>query len=106
MFISNRTEQRNTELHKSNIKMFVWNINGLGKWKQNHKELTDIMNSSDIVLLVETLMGNMECELIKQIYCYKVHTIYSCRTMNKKAKRNSGGVLIFIIKDIRFLLYL
>ena len=26
--------------------MCVWSINGLGKWKQNHKELTDIMNST------------------------------------------------------------
>ena len=80
--------------------MCVWNINGLSKWKQNHKELTDIMKSSDIVLLVETWMTNMECEFIKQTYCNEVHTIYSCRKMNKKAKRNSGGILIFIKKDI------
>ena len=94
----NITKQRNTELHKSNIRVCLWNINGLGKWKQNHKELTDIMNSSEIVLLVETWLANMECELIKQTCCNEVHTIYSCRKMNKKAKRNSGGILIFLKK--------
>ena len=98
----NITKQKNTELHKSNIRVCLWNINGLGKWKQNHKELTDIMNSSEIVLLVETWMANVECELIKQTYCNEVHTIYSCKKMNKKAKRNSGGILIFLKKRHRF----
>ena len=55
----------------------------------------------DISLLVETWLTNEECELIKQTHSKEVEVVFSCRKMNRNAKRNSGGLLIFIRKNIR-----
>ena len=49
-----------------NIKLCTWNINGFVKWKQNHKDVVNNINTCDITLFVETWLTDEDWELIKQ----------------------------------------
>ena len=79
----------------------MWNINGLSKWKRSHIEMINMINNNDITLIVETWTSDQECELIKQDNLENFTILYKCRRMNKLAKRNSGGIVIFVKNIIR-----
>ena len=95
-----KAKQNIVEFDRCNFTLCSWNINGFSKWKQKHKEIISLMKY-DISLLVETWLTNEECELIKQTHSKEVEVVFSCRNMNRNAKRNFGGLLIFIRKNIR-----
>ena len=82
------------------IKISAWNIHGLTKWKHDHPDLLNLLNSNDITCIVESWFSETRCELMKNklIDKFSILYMYTCRKKNNRAKRNSGGIIVFIKK--------
>ena len=80
----------------SDIKFLVWNINGLSDFKLCDDVAGNLMRNFDIILLCETWAG-IEDEFVLDGYRY---FNYPRRFRHKNAKRNSGGLGIFIRESI------
>ena len=65
-------ESNNVQLNNQSVcnlehlKLGMWNINGLSKWKRGHIDMINMINNNDITLIVETWISDQECELTKQ----------------------------------------
>ena len=70
------------------------------KWKQEHSDFISIINSNEITLFVETWLGNKECELLSQHHRDKFTIFYMCRRKSQQAKRNSGGLMVFVKNSV------
>lgn len=75
-----------------------WNVEGLSNEKKNNKDFSDFITGFDLICLYETWTSkNSKIDLIgysKPIHSYR-------RFQNKRAKRASGGLLIYIKDSIR-----
>ena len=71
-------------------------MNGLGKWKIKHKDFIRVLESNDILSISETWMNQTESEIVSRNFSSTHKVVYSCRKQNKKAKRDSGGILVFV----------
>ena len=80
------------------IKISAWNIHGLTEWKHDHPDLLNLLNSNDITCIVESWFSETQCELMKNKLIDKFSILYTCRKKNNRAKRNSGGIIVFIKK--------
>ena len=80
------------------IKISAWNIHGLTEWKHDHPDLLTLLNSNDITCIVESWFSETQCELMKNKLIDKFSILYTCRKKNNRAKRNSGGIIVFIKK--------
>ena len=74
------------------LKLCTWNVNGLAKWKQQHK----LLNKNDIVCITESWKNETQVKLLEREVSNTFSIIYSCRRKNKRAKRDSGGIVVFI----------
>ena len=82
------------------IKISAWNIHGLTEWKHDHPDLLNLLNSNDITCIVESWFSETQCELMKNKLIDKFSILYTCRKKNNRAKRNSGGIIVFIKKRL------
>ena len=71
-------------------------MNVLGKRKITHDNFIHVLESSDILSLSETWMNQTESEIVSRDFSSTHKVVYSCRKRNKKAKRFSGGILVFV----------
>ena len=71
-------------------------MNGLSKWKRGDKNFINVLETNDIICVTESWMNNIECKIVQKDYENNFNIIYSCRKKSKNAKRDSGGILIFI----------
>ena len=76
--------------------MSTWNMNGFANWKRKHKDFMHLLQTNDIISLTETWLNDVECELICSEFSSDYKVMYSCRRKNKNAKRDSGGIMVFI----------
>lgn len=75
-----------------------WNIEGLSNEKKTNKEFSDFITKFDIICLIETwTRKNSKIDLTG--YSNPIHSFR--RFQNKRAKRASGGLLIYIKDSIR-----
>ena len=76
------------------LKVCYWNINGLNKEKYEEEEFVNTINKYDIICLTETWQDKQTNESTgKTPYGYK-EIKYTRKGKRKRAKRNSGGILI------------
>ena len=78
------------------LNMCTWNMNGLARWKMRHKDFIRVLETNDLVCVTETWLNKTESELICQEFRKNFKVYYSCRRRDKNAKRDSGGILVFI----------
>ena len=71
-------------------------MNGLARWKMHHKDFIRVLETNDLVCVTETWLNKTESELICQEFRKNFKVYYSCRRRDKNAKRDSGGILVFI----------
>ena len=71
-------------------------MNGLVRWKMHHKDFINVLETNDLVCVTETWLNKTESELICQEFRKNFKVFYSCRRRDKNAKRDSGGLLVFI----------
>ena len=75
-----------------------WNVEGLSSEKRNNKDFSDFISKFQIICLYETWTSkNSKIELTG--YSNPIHSFR--RFQNKKAKRASGGLLIYIKDNLR-----
>ena len=60
-----------------------------------------LLEINDIICVTESWMDTNECELIKQEFNVDFNIIYSCRKKDKRAKRDSGGIILFVRNRVR-----
>ena len=66
-----------------------WSSNK-SKWKEQHKEFIDI------VCITESWKNETQVKLLEREVSNTFSIIYSCRRKNKRAKRDLGGIVVFI----------
>ena len=71
-------------------------MNGLEKWEIKQKFFNPLPESSDILSVSETWMNQTESETVSRDFSCNHKVVYSCRKQNKKAKLDSGGILVFV----------
>ena len=71
-------------------------MNGFANWKRKHKDFIHLLQTNDIVSLTETWLNDIECALIHREFSKEYKVMYSCRRKKKNAKRDSGGIMVFI----------
>ena len=74
------------------MKIAFWNINGLGR-KYEQEDFLRIVNKYEIICLTETWGTDKNISNFVIPVGYKAFHHYR-RNKHKKAKRNSGGILI------------
>ena len=79
------------------FKVGFWNINGLGKEKFQNEDFVNIVNTYDILCLTETWREDGKSCLAPKGYKSKYH---NRKHKNKKAKRNSGGILVLYKNEL------
>ena len=75
-------------------------MNGFANWKRKHKDFIHLLQTNDIVSLAETWLNDIECALIHREFSKDYKVMYSCRRKKKNAKRDSGGIMVFIKKRL------
>ena len=78
------------------LKLCTWNVNGLAEWKEQYKEFIELLNKNDIVCITESWKNETQVKLLEREVSNTFSIIYSCRRKNKRAKRDSGGIVVFI----------
>ena len=78
------------------LKLCTWNVNGLAKWKEQHKEFIELLNKNDIVCITESWKNETQVKLLEREVSNTFSIIYSCRRKNNRAKCDSGGIVVFI----------
>lgn len=77
-----------------NVSICSWNINGLG---QKHRDESFIENVKyDINIILETWKGDSPDIKIKDYYSFSKY-----RMRKKRARRNSGGIIVYIKNEIK-----
>ena len=84
------------------IKISAWNIHGLTEWRHDHPDLLNLLNSNkakltNITCIVQSWFLETQCELMKHKRIDKLSILYTCRKKNHRAKRNSGGIISFLL---------
>ena len=81
--------------HTDYLSISSWNVNGLG---QKHREdmFLESITKHDINILLETWKGDCPDVKIPDYYSFN-----KCRTKKKKARRNSGGIIVYIKNKIK-----
>ena len=81
---------------KYNLKIGSWNIGGNAKVKCEHDDVTWIIKSHDIFAILESWLDHEEsCPRIENYINFR-----SERKKKSKAKRNSGGMIIYCPKTL------
>lgn len=78
---------------EKNLKLAVWNIEGLNNDKINDPHFQHIVAQFDIIGFVETWTNDIDQKLLIpgfQLLCE------SNRTKHKNARRNSGGIILYV----------
>jgi exonuclease III len=81
---------------ESAVKCVSWNIEGLTKQKREDRDFTKFISSFDLIFLSETWTNKgskIDLEGYKLIHSYR-------KIQNRRAKRNSGGILVYIKNDL------
>ena len=94
--VANTRTENNHENGSIKLNVRTWNKNGLGKWKIKHKDFIRVLESNNILSISETWMNQTESEIVSRDFSSTHKVAYSCRKRNKKAKRDSGGILVFV----------
>ena len=68
----------------------------MAKWKEQHSDFIELLNSNDVVCITESWKCEAQIKLIEREISETFYIIYSCRRKNKRAKRDSGGIVVFI----------
>ena len=84
------------EIPNTKLNVCTWNMNGLAKWKMYHKNFISMLETNDLVCVIETWLNKTEIELICQEFRKNFKVFYSRRRRDKNAKRDSGGLPVFI----------
>ncbi|MES9885080.1 MAG: endonuclease/exonuclease/phosphatase family protein, partial [Sedimenticola sp.] len=70
----------------------TWNCNGLAEYKRNNSEFRDILTANDIIFLLES-WTDVDSDIDLSGYtCFNFYRKFK----HKKAKRNSGGIVVYI----------
>ena len=64
------------------LKLCTWNVNGLEKWKEQHKECIELLNKNDIVYITESWKNETQVKLLEHEVSNTFSTIYSCQRKN------------------------
>ena len=94
--VANTRIENNHENGSIKLNVSTWNMNGLGRWKIKHKDVIHVLEPNDILSVSETWMNQTESEIVSRDFSSTHEVVYSCRKRNKKAKRDSGGILVFV----------
>ena len=84
------------QAEKNELKICFWNINGLTVEKLNHSITGEFIKKHDIILINETWSGPNDNFILEGYTFYN----YPRWNRNHKAKRNSGGLGIFVSNDV------
>ena len=85
------------QAEKYELKFCFWNISGLTDEKLNHHIIGEFLKKHDIILINETWCG------LDDNFTLEGYTFYNYPRLNRnhKAKRNSGGLGIFVSDTIK-----
>jgi len=75
-------------------------MNGLAKWKREHKDFVNILETNDVICITESWLSEIESKSLSRDLENNFTVFYSCRRKNKRAKRDSGGIIIFIKRTL------
>jgi hypothetical protein len=78
-------------------KICVWNCNGLTENKLNDSEFINKIVTNDIIILTESWTDENSKLDIVNFTCYN----YFRKFRHKKAKRNCGGIVVYIRNSIK-----
>ena len=76
----------------------VWNIHGINSWKLEHSEFLIKLYNNNILFLTETWKQNNNMYLLYNNTDFIEYNV--CRQAVKTAKCNSGGITVFIRKEL------
>ena len=82
---------------ENELRIVAWNCNGLTQDKLGDKNFVNTIKSSDIAILSETWTCKDSDTEIDGYFCYNFNRKYR----HRRAKRNSGGMAIFIRNEYR-----
>ncbi len=83
-----------TETNMNHLKIFYWNVHGLGD-KINNDEFANKLRNNHIIILSETWLKTGVTPTLEGYQFFG-----RCRARSKNARRNSGGICIFLNRDI------
>ena len=77
--------------------MLVWNINGLTERKLNDSDFVSKITENDIIFLSESWTDKSSNIELNDFTCYNFYRKFK----HRKAKRNSGGIVIYVRNTIK-----
>ena len=80
------------------MRLLQWNIEGLTEAKQSCEQFTNFLSQYHVICLSET-WTNKQSQIKLSGYSNPIHSYR--RLQNRKAKRSSGGIIIYIKDSIR-----
>ena len=93
---NNSSGSRKQVLPEAEIKVLSWNVQGLTNIKINDEDFLNYIRKFDIILFFESWANNSACYDIDGFKCYP----FNRKIQNKKSKRSSGGIAIYIKQSI------
>ena len=66
------------------LKLCTWNVNGLAKWKQQHKEFIELLNKNDIVCITESWKNETQVKLLEREVFFLIEEFYYMEKIHKK----------------------
>ena len=84
--------------HESELKILSWNVEVLSKSKRANTNFVDFISKYDLICLSESWTSR-NSNITLNGYCNPIHSYR--RVQNRRAKRNSGGIIIYIKDTIR-----
>ena len=58
------------------------------------------LEDNDLICITETWMNENDCKLITAAFKSRFNIYFSCRQKDRKAKRESGGIIVFVKTDL------
>ena len=86
-------KKKNNFADRETLSISSWNVHGLGQ-KHRDQDFLELLNN-DINIFIETWKNNDS-----DIQIPDFQHFISCRSKKSKAKRNSGGIVIYIKNEI------